>query len=419
MSYPRSKSLKELPEKEPSKIQERISKVLAVTDLMVITVNTRIPYYYDIPLILGYPNSFHQRFRFKDKWLIDALKKATFPQGMKGVIVLRDMLKDFHCPIRYFEIDSHSLVDNIHFFDVKLLDIVDFGIPTGREAVLQDFISRLQHTFPPKSNGLDQHPFIYFIDWHNEILNKKSEKSSIEGNWGFIVNKLIDKSQYQGVPFLKVIEGSKKEFEKALYITDTIDEAKGNFTLKQGKTYYMDVLQKIEYSKENKKKLDGLNDKNLNEVSISEKEDLSFSIPYKIDLSSTTSCISIPSSTKIAVGEYDILRYFLKISVQNRSEDGVLELKSVQGEDDQYAQPHLLPVLLKTSRSARTSQTIIFILMVLFAGLDDILSFLSIKVNTDTKLFDAIETTGVLGIVFLMGLLLLQVDIFGSLKWKK
>lgn len=110
--------------------------------MLIITVNTRIPYLYDIPLILGYPKSFRQRFRFKDKWLPSQLSLESFTKGQKGLILLREESistsiftngenhrnHPFHIPIRYFTIIDVTQVDNMYFFDVALDEIVDFGV---------------------------------------------------------------------------------------------------------------------------------------------------------------------------------------------------------------------------------------------------------------------------------------------------
>jgi len=205
--------------------------ILDEPELLILTVNTRIPYYYDIPLILGYPNSFYQRFRFKKKWLVESLHDRQFAKGTCGLIVLRDMLNDIHIPIRTFTLQNHIQVDNIHFFDVSLEDIIDFGPPSAHKKNLDNFSVKLKESLPAINNHSDQHPFVYKIDWHKNYLTFGYHNSS-ETNWGFIVNSLIEKSQYADVPFLKIIETHTPVLKTAKYLSNCTDKKTGSFLLR-------------------------------------------------------------------------------------------------------------------------------------------------------------------------------------------
>jgi len=157
----------------------------------------------------------------------------------------------------------------------------------------------------------------------------------------------------------------------------------------------------------------------LSKISNEEKESLVSSIPYRINLNTGSENISIPSPEKIAVGEYDKLRYFIKIRELIKSEDTVLELRTNRKKDGGYSQPLLMPVYLRSSNSGGIIRLAIFLLALIFAGLDDIIKLLNWRVNLNPKLLSVIDTTGWLGILFFIGLLILQVDIFDFLKRRK
>jgi hypothetical protein len=63
--------------------------------LLILTLNTWIPYLYDVPVIIGYPISFQHRFRYKKQWLNDSVLNHTVGPNQMGLIVLRDSLSDF------------------------------------------------------------------------------------------------------------------------------------------------------------------------------------------------------------------------------------------------------------------------------------------------------------------------------------
>ena len=433
--------------------------------MLIITVNTRIPYLYDIPLILGYPKSFRQRFRFKDKWLPSQLSLNSFFKGEKGLILLREesisqniysqgekSINPFHVPIRFFTLIDVTQVDNMYFFDVALGDIPDFGIENGSDGLERiennkKFNKSLIKDLPPIDLTKDpkQHQFVYFIQkWEPYQLFFPISSNTEETNWGFIINVLIKYSKYQNIQFLKVISclkqssninliedwvkrsinklrGKKKRkvifdndgFAVSRNLMQYIDEEKGGFKIGSSKTYYIDILQKLEHSEKNKEKLNKIHQGDLDsfdELSLSEIN----ALPYEIHLNSKSKDVSVTSSIQIAVGEYDRIRYLIRLNNVQKTSDVLLELRAKRKNEGPYNQPFFLPVVIKARKARRTLGAGMFLLFALITGgMDDLAPWLDLKFGLElsNSFIENIQMVGLFGVVICISILIYKTDI--------
>lgn len=387
--------------------------------LLVLTINTWIPYLYDVPAILGYPKGFQQRFRYKGHWLLDDIKNRHPSKGQRGVIVVRDTKNNINIPLRFFDVCSFTEVNDIYFIDVYLKDLCDFGNTRDKRFErFKKFDDQIQAVHKQMQQIKQQYPFVYFLTRERlrNVWDATNDFSLDENtNWRFINEQLINRSQYKDSNFLKVLVNDNDHLSSLKDITTCINYANGKFSLKSGESYYIDLLQIIEMNDATKKQIQDFHSgRNFGDIPSEEKQKLARSVPYEVSLTTSTEHLNVTHSKRIAVGEYDRIRFFVNVGDVDQDREAFIEIKAHRDSEGSYSQPLILPIKIRRRLRSRIASSALWGVSVLCAGVDDLIVPVVryFDGNLPQRVVDNVQSLGILSICLIIAWLTFRVDLF-------
>jgi hypothetical protein len=438
------------------------------SDLVVFTINARIPYLFDVPSLLGLPDGFLHRFRYKSHWFLSEEIEESLEKGKKAVIVFRDLQDDnpMNIPLRFCTIYDKYKIDDLTFIQVKLDGYVSYTNKPNKDKLecfenvnnrLSEYVGSLPDATKTNNEGKSvsagEKPFVYSIkkDLQNAIWESPGTFSysdndgshfEEEKHWRFIVRNLISKSQFTDTNFFKVLSektSSKKIHNHILYaklkpnwFQNQLDKIWKNrswfrfsgrpiLKFKEGKYYNLGVIQIIESNRDGKKAREDIHKLGVwGELPLETKKEIINTLPYEVNVRCSIPNTKISPAKKVAVGEYDKLNFILYVEQVSSRTEGIIEIRANRQSEGNYAQPIILPVEVKprkTSRFLRASLSLVFILIFALDKMSSTIGFEEI-IPRDWAIYPLLVNFSSFVVLVTLALLLYKNDIFNFSKIK-
>ncbi len=118
---------------------------------IIMIFNSIPPYAYEINNILGLPDSFTYRFRFRREYIHHDIRQPEELIGRKGLVVLRHFQSAEFIPLREIRVSDVLEVGNVWCIDYVLSGIVDFDVAKQAEQ-LEEFNTKMKSAIDPSPN---------------------------------------------------------------------------------------------------------------------------------------------------------------------------------------------------------------------------------------------------------------------------
>lgn len=293
--------------------------------VIILITNTIIPYCYDMANILGLPNNFSHRFRYRNTW-IEFPERISSMIGQNGLVVLRNFDTGDLIPVRFILIEEVITAGDINYIEFQLHDY----FPIKKKAIIsQKIIEILTNKGFENKGGQSLKYLVWEID--NKLLgefDEPEEEQSLE-RWSSILQEVGHLSSFKDFGFLKIFRLRDSKGSQIFVKKD--ETGKYSFLLKPNQLLFLDVIQDIPWDIEKKESIDS---------------------PYDVELKAETDEVTILRKIQRVVGKYDLLRFIFKTPSGYSSKHTFLEVENKQsGEVVKYGLPSLfLPIRIQPSK---------------------------------------------------------------------
>ena len=291
-----------------------------IFDALYVIPNAIVPYAYETIAILGIPNGFIRRFRFREKWVSEQFKINYKDFINKPLfIILRDFETGSLIPLRSGTVENINKIGDTFFISYKQGPLVEYeSNPPTREKQILSFNEQFFEYHRDKiAKNPNQHikPLVFGTNFKFELINANYSATDYYEQdlerFENIISCIQSIDIFNGVQFLKIVDLTKMKDGIPADVKDC------HYLLNEGVEYKLRIYQTAPTL-----------------LLYNMKE------PNDISISSDSKYVNVIQGKKRAVGKYDVLSYIFRTTVNSAAAKTFIEVHfRTKHEDEPFIEP--------------------------------------------------------------------------------